>query len=432
LLLRHASAFDHTVLNAQRTAAEAVASVLSGRSLSSALESAEEIAGPRGSERAAAKALAFGTLRHLGYLRFALARLAPRAPRDPRLSALLWVAIHQLEHTDEPHYAVVDRAVDCAAQLGGRAAKPFANAVLRSYLRRRAEIRMAAERDPEARWSYPRWWIDQAQREFGARAESVLELGNHHPPMTLRVNRRRIARDDYLHKLRAAGVQARSVGPVAVTLDHPVPVEKVPGFDAGEVSVQDAGAQLAAPMLDVAETMRVLDACAAPGGKAAHLLELADIDLLALDRDSSRLQRVHQNLARLGLAARILEADAGDLGAWWDGTPFDRVLLDAPCSATGVVRRHPDIKWLRRAEDIRRFSGQQQRLLEALWQVLRRGGKLLYVTCSVFREENQTQIDSFVARHPDARLLPCHEGEDGLLLPTAVHDGFYHALLEKP
>ncbi len=419
------------MLNAQRMAAEAVASVLSGRNLPSALESAQEIARPQQSERAAAMALAYGTLRHLGYLRFALGRLAPRPPRDPKLSALLWLAIHQLEHTDDPHYAVVDRAVECAAHFGGRAAKPFANAVLRGYLRRRAEIRPAAERDPEARWSFPRWWIEHLRRELGEKADAVLKLGNCHPPMTLRVNRRRISRDDYVGRLSRAGIRARAIGPVAVRLEQPLGVEKLPGFGGGEVSVQDAGAQIAAPLLDAAAGMRVLDACAAPGGKAAHLLELADIELMALDRDSSRLRRVEQNLGRLGLAARTLSADAGDLDGWWDGIPFDRVLLDAPCTASGVVRRHPDIKWLRRAEDIAAFAAQQQRLLDALWQVLRRGGKFLYVTCSVFREENQARTEGFVVRHPDARLLPCHEGEDGLLLPTEEHDGFYHALLEK-
>ncbi|MGH8629537.1 MAG: 16S rRNA (cytosine(967)-C(5))-methyltransferase RsmB, partial [Burkholderiales bacterium] len=379
----------------------------------------------------AGKALAYGTLRHLGYLRFALARLASRPPRDSRLSALLCVAIHQLEHTAEPHYAVVDRAVECAAQFAGRAAKPFANAVLRGYLRRRTEIRPAAERDPEARWSYPRWWIDRLRLELGREAERVLELGNRHPPMTLRVNRRRTTPHAYLGKLQAAGMQARAIGPTALMLQQPVPVKELPGFDSGEVSVQDAGAQLAAPLLGAAAGTRVLDACAAPGGKTAHLLELADVELLALDRDPARLLRVEQNLARLGLTARILSADAGDLERWWDGLPFDRVLLDVPCSASGVVRRHPDIKWLRRPQDLAGFGAQQRRLLDALWQVLRRGGKFLYVTCSVFREENQVQIEQFVARHPDARLLPCHEGEDGLLLPSEERDGFYHALLEK-
>jgi 16S rRNA (cytosine967-C5)-methyltransferase len=419
------------MLGALRTAAQAVASVLAGRNLSAALDCAGEGAGALEAESASGKALAYGTLRHLGYLRFALARLAPRPPRDARLSALLCVAIHQLEYTSEPHYAVVDRAVECAAQFAGRAAKPFANAVLRSYLRRRVEIRSAAERDPEARWSYPNWWIERLKAQLGGEAERVLELGNQHPPMTLRVNARRATPAAYLDRLRAAGMQGRVVGPVAVLLERPVPVSELPGFAAGEVSVQDAGAQHAAPLLAADAGMRVLDACAAPGGKTTHLLELADVELLALERDPERLRRVQENLARLGLAARTLCADAGNLERWWDGTAFDRVLLDAPCSASGVVRRHPDIKWLRRAQDLERFAAQQQRLLEALWQVLRRGGKFLYVSCSVFREENQLQIGRFVARHPDARLLPCHEGEDGLLLPREEHDGFYHALLEK-
>lgn len=418
------------MFNAQRLAAEAVAGVLAGRNLSVALEDAETTLGAN-AERRAARALSYGTLRQLGYLRFALAMLAPYPPKDARLSALLYVALYQLEYTPEAPYAVVDQAVQCAGALGGAAQKRFANAILRAYQRRCAQIRASAQQDPQARWSYPGWWIERLQRELGAAAAAVLELGNTQPPMSLRVNRRRISREDYLRKLKAASMDARPVGESGVILAQPVPVEGLPGFSAGEVSVQDAGAQLAAPMLQARAGMRVLDACAAPGGKAAHLLELADIDLLALDRDPLRAARIEENLSRLGLAAQVRVADAAAPAQWWDGRPYDRVLLDAPCSASGVVRRHPDIKWLRRPDDIARFCAQQSALLDALWQVVRPGGKLLYVTCSIFREESQTQIEGFTARHPDARLLPPACAGGGLLLPTEEHDGFFHALLEK-
>ena len=217
----------------------------------------------------------------------------------------------------------------------------------------------------------------------------------------------------------------------ALTLLRPVPVEQLPGFGQGMVSVQDAGAQFAARLLDLGDGMRVLDACAAPGGKTAHMLELADVDLTALDTDPVRLARVNSNLERLGLSAHLACADAAATEAWWDTRTFDRVLLDAPCTASGVVRRHPDIKWLRQPGDIRRFAEQQQRLLEALWKVLARGGKLLYVTCSIFMEENQERIGGFVARHPDAHTLGAMPGRDGLLLPDNEHAGFYFALLQK-
>jgi 16S rRNA (cytosine967-C5)-methyltransferase len=249
--------------------------------------------------------------------------------------------------------------------------------------------------------------------------------------MTLRVNRRRRAMPDYAQALETAGIVAKLLDDEALQLGRPMPIEQLPGFAQGEVSVQDAGAQLAAPLLDIADGMRVLDACAAPGGKTAHLLELAHVELLALDADGARLQRVQGNLQRLGLGAQLQCADAAELDAWWDGRPFDRVLLDAPCSASGVVRRHPDIKWLRRPGDIAGFARQQERLLDALWKVLAPGGKLLYATCSIFREENQEGIERFLIRQPDARRAGLMPGSDGLLLPNEAHDGFYYALLQK-
>jgi 16S rRNA (cytosine967-C5)-methyltransferase len=250
--------------------------------------------------------------------------------------------------------------------------------------------------------------------------EAALAAGNARPAMTLRVNRRKLAVEGYLAKLAALGIDARRAGEVAVRLAQPRGVDRLPGFAEGEVSVQDAGAQLAAPLLDVRDGMRVLDACAAPGGKSAHLLERAELDLLALDRDAERVPRIGATLERLGLTAHVRVADAGDPDRWWDGKPFDRVLLDVPCSASGVVRRHPDIKWLRREAD-----------LVALWQVLAPGGKLLYATCSVFPEENGAVIDAFLARRDDAHRLLLPGLGDGQLLPDDAHDGFFYALLEK-
>jgi 16S rRNA (cytosine967-C5)-methyltransferase len=417
------------VRNVQQLSAHAVHQVLGGRNLDGALQAVRRDPAMTAADRAATQALAYGTLRHLGYLRFALSYLAPRPQKNARLAALLWVALHQLEHSEAAPYAVVDGAVDNAGAIGGSSLKPFVNAVLRGYLRRREEVRQAAAKNDEARFSYPGWWIAKVRNQLGAEAEAVLEAGNRHPPMTLRVNRRRIEAAAYQTLLQQASIASHPIGPQALCLEKPLPVDRLPGFAAGLVSVQDAGAQLAAPLLDPRSGERVLDACAAPGGKTAHLLEQGDIDLTALDSDPERLARISANLGRLGLAATVRCADAGAVADWWDGTAYDSILADAPCSASGVVRRHPDIKWLRRPTDIAGFVGQQKRILDAMWKVLAPGGKLLYVTCSIFSEENQQQVDSFLLRHGDARLL--ERPGTGLLLPTQEHDGFFYALLAK-
>ncbi len=383
------------------------------------------------SDRGAIQDLSYGCLRHLGRLRAVLDQLVSKRVAKAELQALLLVAIYQLEYTEAAPYAVVDHAVECASQIAGAQMKAFANAVLRSFQRNREQLLKKAETTDEGRYSYPGWWIDRLRRELPAEAERVLLAGNVRPPMTLRVNRRRHSSDQYQQQLAAAGMESRRLENGALLLARPVPVEQLPGFAQGEVSVQDAGAQLVAPTLDLANGMRVLDACAAPGGKAAQILETADVELTALDIDPARLQRVKADMDRLGLSAQLQCADAADLDSWWDGRPFDRVLLDAPCSASGVVRRHPDIKWLRRAADIAGFAVQQQNLLDALWKVVARGGKLLYVTCSIFSEENQEGVDRFVARQPDARMPGGEPGRDGLLLPNDEHDGFYYALLQK-
>ncbi len=418
--------------NIQCIAARTVAAVLSGRSLKYTLESAWKRAQLlTRAERGAIQDISYGTLRYLGRLRAVMSQLALRKVENTNLQTLILVALYQLEYSDAARYAVVDHAVESAAQIEGRHVKAFVNAVLRNFLRHRAGLLKEADSTDEGRYSYPAWWIERLQRDFPSQAHDILETGNTHPPMTLRVNQRRATPQEYLHDLEQAGLGARMLGGAAVTLLHPLPVEQLPGFATGVVSVQDAGAQLAAPLLDLSDGMRVLDACAAPGGKTAHILELADVNVTALDADTARLQRVSSNLARLGLSASVACADAAVTDAWWDDKPFDRILLDAPCTASGVVRRHPDVKWLRRPGDVRHFAGQQQRLLEALWKVLGDGGKLLYVTCSIFMEENQERIGDFAARHPDARVLGAMPGRDGLMLPDNEHDGFYYALLQK-
>lgn len=416
----------------QRIAASTVAAVLAGKSLTPLLDAAwrDHRDLDRG-DRGAIQDLSYGSLRHLGRLRAVIDQLVAKPVAKAELQALLVVAVYQLEYTDAAPYAVVDHAVECATQIAGPQTKGFVNAVLRNFQRNREQLLKAADASEEGRHSHPEWWSNRLRGELPADADDVLLAGNTHPPMTLRVNRRRFSPEQYQQRLGAAGMQARLLDNGALLLARPVPVEQLPGFAEGDVSVQDAGAQLVASILDVSDGMRVLDACAAPGGKAAQILETATVDLHAMDVDSARLGRVQANMDRLGLKARLQCADAASVESWWDGRMFDRVLLDAPCSASGVVRRHPDIKWLRRPADIAGFAAQQGRLLDALWKVVAGGGKLLYVTCSIFREENQEGIGRFVARQPDARILGGMPGRDGLLLPNDEHDGFYYALLQK-
>ncbi len=413
---------SHTLAAASRV----VARVLGGASLTAALDE-----DPHGASRPAVQDLAYGTLRDYGAPEAILAALARKPIPDRAVRALLLCALHALRHERRAPHTVVDEAVTACAELGHAAARGFVNALLRNYLRRPEALEAEARGSEAARFGYPAWWIERVRRAYPATWEAALAAGNTHPAMTLRVNRRKLSVDAYLAKLAALGVDARRVGEVAVRLRQPRGVERLPGFAEGEVSVQDAGAQLAAPLLDARDGMRVLDACAAPGGKTAHLLELADLDLLALDRDAARAARIGAALARLGLAAEVRVVDAGEPDRWWDGQPFDRVLLDVPCSASGVVRRHPDIKWLRREADLEGFAREQSRLLAALWQVLVPGGKLLYATCSVFPEENGAVIDAFLARHDDAFRLPLPGPADGPLLPDDEHDGFSYALLGK-
>ena len=399
--------------------------------------------------RPGAQALAFHALRQLGRAEALRRQLAGRPP-PPAADALLCTALALCWREDEAPYEVftlVDQTVEAAkAQPATRGQAGFINACLRRFLRERDALVAATDADPVARWNHPRWWMARLQREYPQQWERILAANNSQAPMTLRVNVRRTTRDEYLARLRAEGIAAQPVGEHGVILERPRGVHAVPGFDDGVVSVQDAAAQLAAPLLlhglaaGAGRPLRVLDACAAPGGKTGHLLELADAEVLALDVDPARCERIRDTLQRLGLAARIVAADAADPSAWWDGQPFDAILLDAPCTASGIVRRHPDVRWLRRESDIARLAQVQARLLAVLWPLLRPGGRLLYCTCSVFREEGEARARTFVAHNSDALSLPA----PGHLLPQGGskdnplrdnlegdHDGFYFALLEK-
>jgi len=428
----------------QAQAARAVARVLSGSTLGAALAAVDDGAPTRG--RSLVQELSYGTLRHWGTLRALVERLATRPVADAEVRTLVAVALYQVAHTRAPAFAVVDRAVDATALVGKPAARGLVNALLRRYLRERGGLDAEVLRDPVARWSHPAWWIERVRHDHPAHWEAILAAGNARPPLSLRVNARRTTREALLATFLAAGIAARACGESGVIVDEPRPVTELPGYADGAFAVQDLGAQLAAPLLDLRDGMRVLDACAAPGGKTTHIVERADVEVVALDTDAARLVRVRENVARLGhdrdgARVHVKEGDANEPSGWWDARAFDRILADVPCTASGVVRRHPDGKWLRRPGDATTFAGAQDRILAALWPLLAPGGKLLYATCSVFAEENEARVEAFVARHPDALReslsFPAdalHSG--GQLLPsaeTAGHnqDGFYYALLRK-
>ena len=380
-------------------------------------------------QRAALQDLSYGTLRFYGQLNAVLNQLLHKHMTDHRIAYLLLVALYQLQYSKAAQHAVVDHAVRSADMLNPKI-RGLVNAILRNFLRNQADLLAQADSSDEGRFSYPQWWIDELRAQYGEQAAEILDAGNQHPPMTLRVNQQQCTTAQYLQELSAQGIAARCIAPDAVLLEKPMSVDKLPGFFAGRVSVQDAGAQYAARLLDAQPGMRVLDACAAPGGKTAHMLERAAVEMVALDKDEKRLQRVAENLQRLELSATLLSGDAADPNDWWDGKPFDRILADVPCSATGVVRRHPDIKWLRRKKDLTAFAAQQNDILQSLWPLLAQGGLLLYATCSVFKQENQDVIDRFLVQHPEARLLPT-DLPAGRLLTTDLHDGFFYALLQK-
>ena len=437
----------------QAASAEVVGKVLAGKNLDRVLEAdlakLTKTTKLSPNERAAIHSISFDTLRHYGLLAAQLDLLLAQPINDPPVRHLLLVALSQLQFSKAAPHAIVDHAVSAAEAIGFGRAKPLLNAVLRNYLR--APEKFARERlvSPEAQFDFPRWWIERIKKEQPVHWESVLLSARAHPPMCLRVNTRRIAVADYVALLAKQGVAALHVFGQAVMLEKPIGVNELPGFREGQVSVQDAGAQLAAVLLAPAPGTRVLDACAAPGGKTGHILELAaeapPLELLAIDSDRRRLIRVDDNLTRLGLRATLKTADASKSDEWWDGKPFDRILLDVPCSGSGVTRRHPDIKWIRRETDIFALARQQARLLAMLWNCLNVGGRLLYATCSVFRAENQDVIEQFLRKTPGARevnfapLLPTGRQPDdmvpvlieGQLLPNHVHDGFFYALLEK-
>ncbi len=422
-------------------AAQAIRGVLTGQSLSEALDQTPPALRP------AAQALSFHAMRQLGFVQTARALLAPRRPPDRLTEALLLLGLSLLEASlrqadgaplipGTPIYTehtLVHQLVQAAqSDRHTRPAKNLINAVLRRYGRERALLLPQILSKPLARWNHPDWWVGALQQAWPQDWAAILQAADQPPPMTLRTNVRQISRDELLTQLRQAGIIATPVGSAGLILDRPLPVRDIPGFADGRWSVQDASAQRAGELLPLQDGMRVLDACAAPGGKTAHLLERHTLALTALDSDERRLARVADNLQRLRLSSDTVQlrcADAAAPADWWDGQPYDAILADVPCTASGVVRRHPDIRWLRRAEDVTRTAALQASIVDALWPLLKPGGHLLYATCSIFPQEGESQVQSFLVRHGNAQRLPA----PGQILPggTDHGDGFFYALIRK-
>lgn len=412
-----------------------------GESLSAALPAQ---LGDKAVDSALVQELCFGTLRWYGRLNRILEQLLrnPLKPRDRDLECLLCLGLYQLIYMRVPAHAAVYSTVEATLGLGKAWARGLANGVLRNFIRNKEDLLQRADRDSLARTSHPRWLLQRLQSVYPKRWEQICEAANRHPPMTLRINRRLGNVSDYIDELRSVGLDAHPhpVVDSAISLHQAVPVQRLPGFSRGLITVQDAAAQLAAYLLGCRPGMRILDACAAPGGKTAHINESVggDAEVVSVEKDRKRYMRLQQTLDRLGGQVRMIHGDVTRPHSWWDGKVFDRILLDAPCSATGVIRRHPDIKLLRRASDIKTLQNIQRRMLQALWPLLAQGGTLLYVTCSILPEENHLLIQRFLRENDEAVLVSpaldwAPSGEWGWqILPGEWDmDGFYYAQIRK-
>ncbi len=430
-------------MNPRLAAAKALTAVLNGKaSLNSSLPLQLDKVEAR--DRGLTQDLAFGTARWQPRLSALANKLLqkPFKAADADVEALLLVGLYQLLYTRIPAHAAIGETVGCADKLKKPWAKALLNAVLRNAQRESEALLVELEHDPVVRTAHPRWLQKSLKAFWPEQWEAICAANNAHPPMILRVNRRHKTRDAYLQLLVKAGIEARPCvfSQDGIVLAEPCDVRNLPGFAEGWISVQDEAAQLAADLLDLAPGQRVLDACCAPGGKTCHILEVEPklAGVVAVDLEAKRLVRVRENLERLGLSAELIAADGRDTATWWDGKPFQRILLDAPCSATGVIRRHPDIKLTRQPDDIGALATLQGELLDAMWPTLEVGGILLYATCSTLPTENTEVIEAFLARTPGARELDI-AGQFGikqphgrqLLAQEGGHDGFYYAKLIK-
>ena len=423
--------------HSQLIAADCVSEVIKGHNLNQVFERRfDHHQNITPQQKSVAIFLAYGAIRFLGENQFFIQQLINKKITNKKIEALLCVALFQLNHDQSTDFTVVNEAVEAAKFINKSWAGSFVNGVLRNFIRQKEKLQTELKNDEAAFYSYPSWWINLIKENYTKDWESILLNGNKHPPLTLRINERKTNLKQYEEKLKSEAISYRVLGNIALELTQPTAVEKIPGFMDGEVSIQDFGAQLAAKLLDLQDGQICLDACSAPGGKTGHMLEIADIELVSIDHQKDRLYKVKENLERLHLHAHLKCSDLTAVNTWWNEKLFDRILLDAPCSASGVVRRHVDIKWLRRPRDIEMFAKQQKAMLEAMWQLLKKGGKLLYATCSIFHGENQKVIDRFIKEHADAKEVKWsvnseYSKYENQLVPSENHDGFFYALLEK-
>ena len=427
-------------LNARSGAAKVLSSVINDqRSLNAALQNVLSQIEER--ERSLCQQLSYGVCRWYPTLVFLAQQLLskPLKSKDQDIFCLLLIGLYQLRDMRIPPHAAISETVNVTKQLGKPWASGLLNACLRNYQRRRSEMDTSSEEALQAKYAHPDWLLMQYQSDWPENWQAICEANNQQPPMVLRVNQLKQSRSTYLKLLADAGIEAASLDETehAIVLARPCDVGLLPGFFDGMVSVQDGAAQIASRLLDISSNQRILDACSAPGGKTSHILETSPSnDVVALDVSADRLQQVSANLSRLGLEAQLKTADASDTESWWDGRPFDRILIDAPCTGSGVIRRHPDIKLLRRESDVASLAEQQQRLLDTLWPLLKPDGLMVYTTCSAFKQENEQQIEAFLERHPDAEEFR-PEQPPATLRPYGYQrlpgddsmDGFYYACL---
>lgn len=430
------------MINLRLVAARVIDQVTEGRSLADCLEPAL-LSLKVARDRAFVQAVCYGVCRFYTRLDVALSLLLkkPMEGKDSDVHALLLVGLYQLMDMRVPPHAAVSETVNATEKLDKGWARGFVNAILREYLRREDEIKKEVEVDEEARYAHPMWWIEKIKKAWPTQWEAVLQANNEHPPFTLRVNQAHLTRDAYLEKLQTMDFAASSAPETSsgIILAEAMAVDSLPGFNKGDVTVQDGAAQLAVELLELAPNLRVLDACSAPGGKLTHILEVQpDLTVIAVENNPARMKIIQENLTRLQQSAESICQDVRDVKQWWDGELFDRILLDAPCSASGVIRRHPDIKLLREPTDIPVLAKEQLQMLVALWPLLKPGGLFLYATCSVFPEENEQVVEQFLAKHPDAIEekinadwgIACKVGRQ--ILPGMQDmDGFYYARIKK-
>ena len=420
---------------AQLTAAGIVKNVLEGNNLNKVFQkySKENKINPK--DLSQTKDLVFGVLRSYGKTKFVINKLVKRPTPNLLISTLLHVALFQLISNRSNSYTVVDQAVSASNSVNKKYTA-FINGVLRTFLRERIIILEEAEKNEEAKYSYPIWWINQIKKEYPKSWENILDIGNSHPALIIRVNIKKVSTNKYIKKLKEYKIEHRLLGDEAILIKKPIPVDSLPGFNEGEVSIQDYGAQLASRLLDLKKNHNVLDACAAPGGKACHMIEIEEIKLTAVEADKKRVERINENLTRLGHAFKVIHGEIKAGNVWWDKNLFDRILLDAPCSASGIVRRHIDIKWLRRPGDLDYFHEKQFELLRTSWEMLKPLGKLLYVTCSLFEMENRLVVDRFLKDEKTAVEIKIKfpknvNVDDNQLLPSLFHDGLFYVLFQK-